>query len=40
MKNLYYNTQKFMFRIPTDVERKLDFTEDEIKKCVFRCKVP
>ena len=28
MKNLYYNTQKFMFRIPTDVERKLDFTED------------
>ena len=38
MKNLYYNTQKFMFRIPTDVERKLDFTEDEIKNACLDAK--
>lgn len=38
MKNLYYNTQKFMFRIPNDVERKLDFTEEEIKNACLDAK--
>lgn len=31
MKNLYYNTNQFMFRVPTDADSKINFSETEIR---------